>query len=171
MKKSVMLLHTGFLALALLTGCGTQSAPTPADGHDHHGHTSNQQQLANGDLQELTASINTLPTFLDNVDPQIKEVYKIAGENWELLQWIPCYCGCGESAGHLHNGNCFIKEVKADSSVVWDDHGTRCGTCLEIAYVSAQMKAEGKSVKEIRTFIDNAYKDGYAPPTPTPMPS
>jgi hypothetical protein len=76
-----------------------------------------------------------------------------------------------EQAGHLHNGNCFIKEVKSDASVVWDDHGTRCGTCLEIAFTSAKMLKEGKTVKEIRTFVDETYKSGYAKPTPTPMPS
>jgi hypothetical protein len=30
---------------------------------------------------------------------------------------------------------------------------------------------EGKSLKEIRTIIDETYKEGYAKPTDTPMPS
>lgn len=149
---------------ALLSGCGA----TENAGQDHAQH---QQHAPNGDLQEMTASIDQLPSFLNNQDPQIIEAYKIAGANRELLKSIPCYCGCGESAGHQHNGNCFIKEEKEDGSIVWDDHGTRCGVCMEIAIVSSKLKQEGKSTKEIRQFIDNAYKEGYGAPTPTPMPS
>lgn len=169
---------TGFVALTLLTACGnaSQSAPTQenathADKVQQAGQASHQQHAKNGDLQETTASIVQLPSFLDKVDPKIKSIYRIAGDNNDLLANIPCYCGCGESADHKHNGNCFIKEVKSDGSVVWDDHGTRCGTCMEIAFTSAKMKQEGKTIKEIREFIDNKYKKGYAPPTLTPMPS
>jgi hypothetical protein len=32
------------------------------------------------------------------------------------------------------------------------------------------MKKQGKSVQEIRKFIDEKYKEGYAKPTQTPMP-
>jgi hypothetical protein len=42
---------------------------------------------------------------------------------------------------------------------------------MEIAVESAKMKKEGKSDKEIRTYIDNTYKNGYATPTDTPMPA
>ena len=30
----------------------------------------------------------------------MKDIYTVAGQNAELLDWIPCYCGCGESVGH-----------------------------------------------------------------------
>lgn len=154
----------GLLVAALVSGCASQDK---AQG-DHAAH---QQHAPNGDLQEMTASVDQLPSFLDNQDPQIVAAYKVAAANRELLKVIPCYCGCGESAYHQHNGNCFIKEEKEDGSIVWDDHGTRCGVCMEIAVVSAKMKLDGKTDKEIRTFIDDTYKDGYGKPTPTPMPS
>lgn len=170
MKPSRLVL-AGFVSLSILTGCTSKSNDQQAGNNAQHDHTAHQQHAPNGDLQEKTASISQLPHFLDNLDPQIKDAYKIASANIDLLKSIPCYCGCGEEAGHLHNGNCFIKEINKDGSVMWDDHGTRCGTCMEIAVVSSQMKAKGKSVKEIRTFIDNAFKDGYPAPTPTPMPS
>ncbi|MCG5254734.1 PCYCGC domain-containing protein [Brevibacillus thermoruber] len=159
------------LSTALIAGCAFETAaPSATEQHTQQQRT----QLPHGttgDIQETTASVNDLPSFLDKVDPQVKSIYQIAGLSNDLLQWIPCYCGCGEEAGHKHNGNCFIKEVKDDGSVVWDDHGTRCGTCLEIAFTSAKMLKEGKTVKEIRTFIDETYKSGFAKPTPTPMPS
>jgi len=165
--KPYKLISVSLLTIFLLTGCGSSQKDAHTGQPDH---TSHQTHAPNGDLQELTASVDKLPHFLDNLDPRIADVYKIAGANRDLLKSIPCYCGCGESAGHQHNGNCFIKEEKADGSIVWDDHGTRCGVCMEIAVVAAKMKQEGKSVKEIRQFIDNTYADGYAEPTPTPMP-
>ncbi|MDQ8739121.1 PCYCGC motif-containing (lipo)protein [Paenibacillus sp. LHD-38] len=67
--------------------------------------------------------------------------------------------------------NCFIKEVNKDGSIIWDDHGTRCGVYLEIAATAAKMKSESKSDKEIRNYIDVTYKEGYADPTDTPMPA
>jgi len=165
--KPYKLISVSLLTIFLLTGCGSSQKDAHTGQPDH---TSHQTHAPNGDLQELTASVDKLPHFLDNLDPRIADVYKIAGANRDLLKSIPCYCGCGESAGHQHNGNCFIKEEKADGSIVWDDHGTRCGVCMEIAVVAAKMKQEGKSVKEVRQFIDNTYADGYAEPTPTPMP-
>ncbi|MFD2370183.1 PCYCGC motif-containing (lipo)protein [Brevibacillus sp. GCM10020057] len=156
-------LAISFITAALLTGCGSSDQA----GQEHASHT---QHAPNGDLQEMTASADQLPKFLDNQDPVIVQSYKIAAANRELLKSIPCYCGCGESAGHQHNGNCFIKEERPDGSIVWDDHATRCGVCMEIAVVSSKLKEAGKSTKEIREYIDNAYKEGYGKPTPTPTP-
>ncbi|MBO8164896.1 MAG: hypothetical protein H0Z34_14445 [Brevibacillus sp.] len=156
-------LYIGLLALSLAAGC---SAPSGEDAMQ----PGDRKHAPNGDLQEMTASVSELPTFLDKLDPRIKDVYQLAAQHHDTLQWIPCYCGCGESAGHQHNGNCFIKEVKENGSVVWDDHGTRCGVCLETALISGQLAEQGKSAKEIRTLIDEKYQKGYAKPTPTPMP-
>jgi len=155
------------ITAALLTGCGASGQAGQA-GQEHAKHA---QHAPNGDLQEMTASANQLPAFLANQDPVIVQSYQIAAANRELLTSIPCYCGCGDSAGHQHNGNCFIKEELPDGSIVWDDHGTRCGVCMEIAVISSKLKEAGKSTKEIRDYIDNAYKEGYGKPTPTPMPS
>ncbi|TSI04738.1 PCYCGC motif-containing (lipo)protein [Lysinibacillus sp. BW-2-10] len=132
--------------------------------HTSHNHLS-------GDLQELTASAKELPKFLDSQSEEIRLVYAAAGQATDLLQWIPCYCGCGESAGHRSNVNCFIAETREDGSIVWDDHGTRCLACLQIAIESVRLYQDGKSIKEIRNAIDTKYKDGYAAPTPTEMPA
>lgn len=130
------------------------------------------EQLANGDLQEITASVDTLPAFLDDKPEDMRLVYQIAGNATDILHSMPCYCGCGESAGHQSNMNCFVDEIREDGSVVWDDHGTRCLVCLEIAVKSAQMSKDGKSLKEIRDAIDAEYgSGGYAEPTNTPMPA
>ena len=70
----------------------------------------------------------------------------------------------------MSNLNCFVHEIE-DDKVIWDDHGTRCHACLEIAAESIVMHEKGESIKDIRNYIDEKYKEGYAKPTPTPMPS
>ena len=74
--------------------------------HDHASHT---QQA---DIQEKTKGVDTLPTFLDKLDPQMKDIYTVAGQNAELLDWIPCYCGCGESVGHKNNKTALFVKLK-----------------------------------------------------------
>ncbi len=154
----------------LLSACGEdkKSVKTTQEANDtsHEGHTH-----ASGDIQEETASADVLPSFLEGQQENIRLVYQIAGQSTEILEWMPCYCGCGESAGHKSNLNCFIEEKREDGTIVWDDHGTRCLVCLEIAVQSAQMHKDGKSLKEIRQVIDDTYKEGYAKPTPTDMPA
>ncbi|UJF32064.1 PCYCGC domain-containing protein [Paenibacillus hexagrammi] len=161
MKSKLFILITAFLLT--LSACGSKQEAS----HDEH---STSQDHVHNDIQEKTASAYALPTFLNSQRDEIRLVYQLAGNATDIIKWIPCYCGCGESSRHKSNLNCFIKEMNADGSVVWDDHGTRCGVCLQIAVESVKMKQEGKSLKEIRTIIDNTYKKGYAKPTDTPMP-
>lgn len=154
MKKRLLIPGLVLIFILFLAGCNPE--------HDHE-----TEYIST----ETTSGPDVLPTFLKQVDPDIGKIYQIAADNREILKYIPCYCGCGDSEGHKSNLNCFIKEEKADGSIVWDVHAVTCNNCLEIAMESAVMKNQfGKSLKEIRQAIDNKYKEGYAKPTPTPLP-
>lgn len=133
-----------------------------------HGEGHDAQQTQIGDLRQETESTSVLPAFLNEKSEEIKMVYAAAAQNQKLLEHIPCYCGCGDSVGHKDNYDCFVHKNNEDGSLVWDDHGTRCQVCLDIAAESIVMYSEGKSIKEIREYIDDKYKEGYAEPTPTP---
>ena len=90
MKKNLLLYFTVVIGLlGILAGCSSNQ-----EEEAHHDHTA-----ANGDLREETASVDTLPSFLDDKDDNMKLIYSSAAKNPELLQYIPCYCGCGDSAG------------------------------------------------------------------------
>lgn len=158
LRGSAVRLLMGLAVLLLIAACGNEGASS----HTH--------AAPNGDLREETASLDKLPAFLAGHPEQTVLAYQAAAALRDTLQWIPCYCGCGESAGHRSNLHCFIHEVREDGTVVWDDHGTRCGVCVNIALQSAGMKSQGKSDLEIRHWIDDTYKSGYASPTKTQMP-
>lgn len=157
------------LAVLVLGGCSsTASTPRHEAGHGHHGH-----------VQEKTASVSELPKFLDidaipnsikkEVKPLIINIYRDVPAHKELLEHMPCYCGCG-AEGHQSSFECFVHEVGTDGSVTWDSHGITCGTCLLIARDAMKLQKEGKTPLEIRNIIDEQYKEGYAEPTATPMP-
>ncbi|MFD2990232.1 PCYCGC motif-containing (lipo)protein [Fictibacillus nanhaiensis] len=177
MKKRQLILTMTLGVSFLISGCGSKSE----DEHKNHqegssakqeaSHEGHENHLPNGDIQELTASMDVLPGFLDKQPEEIAAIYAEVPKYKELLETMPCFCGCGESAGHKDNYDCFVSENKEDGKIVWDDHGTKCGTCLEIAAISMSASADGKTPVEIRNMIDEKYKEGYAEPTPTPMPA
>src|SRR5574337_1533424 len=39
---------------------------------------------------------------------KLAETYRIAKEAPELLEQMPCYCGCGRMAGHQNNLDCYV---------------------------------------------------------------
>ena len=62
---------------------------------------------------------NALPARVRAAPPAVREAYRFAIANREILSQIPCYCGCG--AVHQNNYQCYIKAVNADGSFVFDD--------------------------------------------------
>lgn len=62
-----------------------------------------------------------LPDFVSQAAPQVKEAYRFAMANPDVLSDFPCYCGCG-SMGHKNNLQCYIKEVRADGSFEFENH-------------------------------------------------
>ncbi|MBI4177138.1 MAG: hypothetical protein HY516_02125 [Candidatus Aenigmarchaeota archaeon] len=100
------------------------------------------------------------------VTGDVRAVYEWARtqEGNDLLEQMPCYCGC-KYEGHKHARHCFWRD---DGS--FDRHGTTCSTCLDIAKKTMQMSKQGKSVCEIRNEIDRFYAPNVNLGTNTPMP-
>jgi hypothetical protein len=69
--------------------------------------------------EKLTES--ALPDFVQDAPPQVKEAYRFAIANPEVLSDFPCYCGCG-AMGHQNNLQCYIKEVRSDGSIEFENH-------------------------------------------------
>ncbi|MCA0972454.1 PCYCGC domain-containing protein [Halobacillus litoralis] len=147
------------MMIILLVGTALAGCSSNTEEEAHHAH---------GDLRVETAAASELPSFLEEKPEDMQLLYTAVGQSQDLLQQIPCYCGCGDSVGHRNNYDCFIYENKDSGAVVWDDHATKCAACLDIAAKAIIDYQDGHSIKEIRENIDAAYEEGYAKPTPTP---
>ncbi|WP_409298227.1 PCYCGC motif-containing (lipo)protein [Peribacillus sp. SCS-26] len=121
-------------------------------------------------MKEETQSRDVLPEFLNGKAPHIKKIYEEAARHKKLLSYIPCYCGCYESAGHMDTYQCFIAKELPNGRILWDEHAANCGICLDTAHTAIMNFKEGKTIKEVRKIIDERYKKGYKKPTPTPLP-
>jgi hypothetical protein len=80
-----------------------------------------------------------------------REAYQVARDIPEVLEELPCFCGCMKERGHQSNLDCFK-----------DDHSSYCAVCQNIALDAANMHKRGSSVEEIRKAVVNKYA-GAAP--------
>jgi hypothetical protein len=109
------------------------------------------------------------PARYQQAPQEVREAYAFAvGHNAEM-RYIPCYCGCGETAGHRNNWDCFVKEHTGPATFVLDPHGLSCGTCVGVALDTKAMLASGMPLKAIRAAIDEKWLSA-GPATRTPYP-
>jgi hypothetical protein len=104
--------------------------------------------------------------------PVVQQVYDFAARHPEVLQYIPCYCGCERSGlGHKANDECFVKSRAANGRILeWEPHGMGCEVCLDVGRKAMTMFNQGMSVPEIRAAIEREYSSRYPSHTPTPLP-
>lgn len=69
----------------------------------------------NGDLAKVV-----WPEFVTKAGPEVKQLYAFQITHGELMRFMPCFCGCGQSAGHRSNRDCYVQAVNPDGSVVFD---------------------------------------------------
>jgi len=96
--------------------------------------------------------------------PTVQEAYRFAVANADVLQYVPCYCGCGRM-GHTSVRSCYVKEDRPDGSVTFDDHALGCGICVDIARDAMRMLREGKDLRQIQDAVRKNY-GRYGRPTP-----
>jgi len=118
-------------------------------------------------LNNKGAEAKNLPKYALK-GPKVQEAYEYVAENPEFLDYIPCYCNC-HGLGHDNIKNCFVSKFKSNGYVVFDHHGADCSICYHTVLDSKNLFQQGKSVKEIRDFIDNKYSH-YGIGTSTPKP-
>ena len=92
------------------------------------------------------------------------KAYRIAVRMPDLLDVLPCYCGCGQTLGHRNLRDCFLQ---ADGT--FDEHAATCAVCDMEAADAAQWNAQHNSPTQIWRLIVAKY-DSYGPGTNTPQP-
>jgi hypothetical protein len=107
------------------------------------------------------ASLDGMPAEVLAAPAQVKQAYQFAAANPDVMQQVPCYCGCGDM-GHTSNYACYIGGKNADGSLMFDTHALGCSICVDITLDTMRLLKEGKKVPEIKAYIDQTYAQ-YGP--------
>ena len=79
-------------------------------------------------------------------EPEVQQAYQAARDVPDVLEHMPCYCGCFANSGHRNNLDCFK-----------DNHGVTCALCRTIAIESKAMNQQGLPVEQINIAINEKY--------------
>jgi hypothetical protein len=151
------------LIIALLL-TGSAAAACTGDHASTPGHT---PASAMSSMDEAQAAAWAVRPAYTHTTARTEEAYQYAMEHHAVLQWIPCFCGCG-AMGHGNNLDCYF-EPSATGSIVFQEHASYCGVCVDITLRTKQLAASGASLSSIRTAIDTEF-GGIGPGTDTQRP-
>jgi hypothetical protein len=107
------------------------------------------------------ASLDTMPAEVKSAPVSVQQAYQFNAANPDVMTHIPCYCGCG-AMGHTSNYTCYVSGVDADGKVNYDMHALGCSICVDITQDTMRLFEQGKTVPEIKVFIDQTYSQ-YGP--------
>lgn len=102
------------------------------------------------------APVDVLPEDVRQAPIAVQEAYRFAVANPEVLTQLPCYCGCG-AMGHTSNYACYVAGENPDGTLRFDDHALGCSICVDITQDAMRMLDEGKTLDEIRAYVDRVY--------------
>jgi hypothetical protein len=90
------------------------------------------------------AAVSNLRQTLDPMQftGPVREAYKVAQENPELLVQLHCYCGCDRTNGHKNLLDCYR-----------DHHGASCSICTGEALEAKKLFDQGASIETIREAL------------------
>jgi Protein of unknown function with PCYCGC motif len=103
---------------------------------------------------ELPAEVRAAPLT-------VQQAYQFAVANPDVLGEVPCYCGCG-AMGHTSNYACYVSGQDQDGKPLFDNHALGCSICVDITLDTMRLMEDGKSVDEIRSYVDQTYSQ-YGP--------
>lgn len=67
---------------------------------------------APADTQWVTIDGIEFPTGMETAPPEVVEAYVFAAKHPEVLEYMPCYCGCEHPrVAHENNYDCFIDGI------------------------------------------------------------
>ncbi|MCZ7356355.1 MAG: PCYCGC motif-containing lipoprotein [Candidatus Methanoperedens sp.] len=110
-----------------------------------------------------------LPSFA-YTNPITLKAYKYATEHPEILEQIPCYCGCGSHGSEAsdYRPHRFLRDCYINDNWQYDEHASFCDVCVGEATKVQEYLAEGKTLTEARALIDQEYSKIGAMMTNTP---
>jgi len=107
------------------------------------------------------APLDSMPADVKGAPVTVQQAYQFAVANPDVMQHIPCYCGCG-AMGHASNYACYVAGRNADGTAQFDSHALGCSICVDITQDTMRLLKEGKSVVDIKAYVDKTYAQ-YGP--------
>ncbi len=144
-RRVALVIFVLSIAAGLLTGCGA---------------TPNASSSQNNDALKM-APMSMMPDDVKSAPVVTQQAYQFAVANPDVMQHIPCYCGCG-AMGHTSNYSCYVESVDAAGKVKFDGHALGCSICVDITQDAMRLTKEGKSPQAIKAYVDRTYSQ-YGP--------
>ena len=109
----------------------------------------------------VMAPMDQMPMDVQSAPVAVQEAYQFNTANPDIMQDIPCYCGCGD-IGHTSNYDCYVSAVDASGKITFDNHALGCSICVDITQDVMRMLRDGKTPQDARAYIDATYSK-YGP--------
>ena len=139
-NKLIFLLIIAGLVSTAISACSTSS--------------SSEVHLAMSPLDQMPMDVQSAPVT-------VREAYQFNVANPDIMQDIPCYCGCGD-VGHTSNYDCYVSDVDASGKISFENHALGCSICVDITQDMMRMLRDGKTPQEASAYIDATYSK-YGP--------
>jgi len=161
-------------------GCSSSQDPAMAGGHASmtaepagDGATGSAAVVPMGDMHmptadEVTATWKARPDYVKALPAEWQGAYAFALARPDVLQWLPCYCGCA-AMDHRSNLDCFFQRREITGNYQYEEHASFCDICVKTANLAQKMLQEGSTMIAVRAAVDVTF-GGAAPGTDTPLP-
>ncbi len=107
------------------------------------------------------APMDKMPAEVQSAPVSVQQAYQFALANPDIMQQIPCFCGCGR-LGHESNYSCYVQNIDTQGNINFDDHALGCSICVDITQDTMRLMKQGKNPQEIRAYVDATYSK-YGP--------
>lgn len=127
-----------------------------------------------GDMQmppqgEIEATWAARPDYVSSLPASGQAAYAFALARPDVLQWLPCYCGC-TGMGHRSNLDCFFQRREVKGTYQYEEHASYCDICVKTANMASEMLNDGQTMVQVRAAVDSTFGGGAAPGTDTALP-
>jgi len=118
---------------------------------------------------EVSATWSARPDYVKALPAEGQAAYAFALARPDVIQWMPCYCGCA-GIPHRSNLDCFFQRREVKGNYMYEEHASFCDICVKTANMASDMLQQGKTMVQIRAAVDATFGGGAAPGTDTPLP-
>lgn len=118
--------------------------------------------------EQIASTWAARPAYVAELPAASQAAYAYALARPDVLQWLPCYCGC-VAMDHRSNLDCFFRGREVPGSFAFEEHASYCDVCVDTANLASRMLHDGSTIGQVRAAVDATFGD-LAPGTNTPLP-